>query len=278
MPIPIALATWSGLPDLSPDCRHLLPALTDSGFSPRIVNWQAERPAGPVLIRSAWNYFRHRDDFVQWARSLKGPLLNGPDVVAWNSDKHYLGELAERGVNVVPSRFVSPADAAQVRARMREEDWRTVVVKPTVSAGAYRTLKLSAGFADFTPYETDVIVQPFLPEVERDGEWSFVLFAGSYSHHVLKRAKPGDFRVQDDHGGTVEVPAVDPGLVEAAVRVLQRSGLGDLAYARVDGVVCDGTFLLMELELIEPELFFRVDPDSPYRLCEVLKRRIEDNR
>jgi len=123
-----------------------------------------------------------------------------------------------------------------------------------------------------------VIVQPFVEKTASDGEFSFVFFEGVFSHHVLKRAKPGDYRVQDDHGGTVEVPAVDDSLVRAARRVLELGDLLSLAYARVDGVVSGDKLLLMELELIEPELFFRVDPDSPHRLAEILKQRLEEPR
>lgn len=276
MTTPLGLATCARLPDLSPDCQLLVEPLRDQGFRPFVFDWRSESPEAPVLIRSTWDYYRHREDFVTWAHGLSGPLFNPAEIIAWNSDKHYLGDLAAKGADVVPSRFLPRADRSDIETVLAEEGWDEAVVKPTISAAAWRTVRLEAGRTeDVEPWEVPVIVQPFLPEVQTDGEWSLLFFEGEFSHLVLKRPKAGDFRVQKEHGGSVEVPATDPALVEAGRTALERAGLTDLVYARIDGVVSGGRFLLMELELIEPELFFRADPDSPHRLATILRRRIE---
>src|SRR5205085_11023743 len=134
---------------------------------------------------------------------------------------------------------------------------------PAVSATAFETYVVEdrQSCLSSVEIERDVLVQPFIDEIVRDGEWSLLFFGGVYSHAVLKRAKAGDFRVQNVFGGTSEAREPSPAIVEGAARMLE--AVPPTLYARVDGVVIDGVFTLMELELIEPMLFLGQHPDAP---------------
>jgi hypothetical protein len=120
------------------------------------------------------------------------------------------------------------------------------------------------------------MVQPLVGEIERDGEWSLVFFTGRYSHAVLKRPRAGDFRVQREHGGTLESVDPEPSVIAAAARTIAAIPFGDAPplYARVDGCLVGGALLLMELEVLEPELFLRCAPESAGRLADALLARI----
>ena len=160
-----------------------------------------------------------------------------------------------------------------------------LVVKPTVSGGAWNTVRGIVGEPGFArelsalPPNYDYLVQAFVPEIARDGEWSLLFFDGVFSHAVLKRAAAGDFRVQSQFGGSVE-QHIEPDAAmlasaQQALAVVAALGHPDHAYARVDGVVVDGRFRLMELEMIEPSLFLGERPEEAVRFAGNLHRRLD---
>ena len=263
------------MPALSPDDQLLLAALEAGGARVRVAQWR-----GPVLedavavVRSCWDYAADPVGFLDacagW--SAAGRLLNPLETIRWNLDKRYLGELAAAGVEMPETVHVAadaPRSLADVIADLGGGE---VVVKPCVGAsgiGAWR----SADPGDPRWHEgagVDRLVQRFVPGVVEDGELSLTWFRDGYSHAVRKRVRAGEFRVQEEHGGTVEIAHPDRGIVVAAERVLAAVS-HDWWYARVDGVVERGRFLLMELELVEPELFFRWGEGSAARLARLLR-------
>lgn len=162
---------------------------------------------------------------------------------------------------------------------MAEEGWKRSVVKPAIGASgldAFEVNTSNRGEVERTlePLlrDRDFLLQPFLPQIAKDGEWSLVFFDGEYSHAVVKRAAPGEFRVHEEHGGSVSLEAADHALISQAQGIVDT--LERPSYARVDGVVVDGVLLLVELELIEPELFFRANPRAPSRFVEAVARRV----
>ena len=205
--------------------------------------------------------------------------FNEPALVRWNADKRYLRELAAKGVATVPTLWFEAGPgvtSTAVADRVAAEGWDDVVLKPAVSGGAWRThrmrrAELSGADAvlDEILRASALLVQPFLPEVVADGEHSLLFFDGAFSHAALKRAKPGDYRVQWTHGGTQVPETVPDALVTQARAVLDAAPSPGL-YARVDGIVRDGRFVLMELEQIEPYLFFAQAPEAPSRLARAL--------
>jgi hypothetical protein len=254
----IALVTWSGLPQLAADDQLLRDALVRDRHEATAAVWDDARvdwhSFDAIVIRSTWDYHKRIEDFRAWLTSLgDAPLWNPRTVVARNLHKAYLLDMP----NVVPTRIVQPGEQVDVRER--------VVVKPTVSATAYRTALVDQPFVA----EFEALVQPFIEEITTKGEWSLIFFAGTFSHAVLKRAKQGDFRVQNDFGGSAVAATPPHALIEGAQEVLATIEEPWL-YARVDGVERDGRLLLMELELTEPSLFLDRDEHAPQRFANAI--------
>jgi glutathione synthase/RimK-type ligase-like ATP-grasp enzyme len=280
----LALATCAHLPGIHPDDVPLASALNRVGIEPVSCIWNDAAVDwsifDAVLIRTTWDYFQRYDEFLHWLQRLPVPTINARPLLRWNSDKRYLLELAQLGVDVVPAHVSSAKGLRGLLAGMRGQE---LVVKPTVSGGAWNTVRGIAGEAAFErdwsalPSSHDYLVQAFVPEIARDGEWSLMFFDGVFSHAVLKRAAEGEFRVQSQFGGSIEARKPDATILASAQRALDAVatlGHAGHAYARVDGVVVEGRFKLMELEMIEPALFFAQCPAAAERFAGNLRQRL----
>ena len=243
-------------------------------WSDRDFDWSSTRSA---ILRSTWDYFHRLAQFQAWLRRARGAtrLINDAALIDWNLDKHYLTDLAAAGVAVVPTHYVERGSAETLAAVMAQRGWSEIVFKPAVSGAARLThrvdattcAEMEAAFARASAVEA-MLVQPFLPRVLDDGELSLIVIAGRCTHAVRKRAGPGDFRVQDDHGGTVHPHQPAPGEIAFAEAAVARCPAAP-AYARVDAVRDPaGRLCVMELELIEPELFFRFHPPAARALAD----------
>lgn len=244
------------------------------------VDWTQ---CGCALFRSTWDYFDRFAEFSLWLERVSAAtrLFNDAGLIRWNVDKHYLADLAARGVEIVPTRFVERGERASLAAIMAAEGWDEAVFKPAVSGAARLTFRVNratvaaheAVFARCVADEA-MMVQVFEPSIVEDGELSLVVIDGSTTHAIRKTPRAGDFRVQDDHGGTVHphVPAAaERAFAEAAVAACPSLPL----YARVDFVRSGpDTFRLMELELVEPELFFRFHPPAAQVLARALAEKL----
>lgn len=263
--------------------RLLRAALDGLGLSSVRVDWndpdQDWSQYRCAVFRTTWDYFDRFEEFAAWLDRVEAQtrLCNPASIVRWNMDKHYLADLAARGVPVVGSRFVERGSAASLAELLDETGWPEAVIKPCVSGAARHTYRANRANAD----QLDAIVQPLLAaeafvfqpfeaSIMTTGEDSLMVFSGRYSHAVRKRAKPGDFRVQDDHGGTVEPYQPSPEQIELAERAIAACDPVP-AYGRVDMIRdISGQHAIMELELIEPELWLRFRPQA----AEVLARAI----
>ena len=253
----------------------LIGALTRQGLSAiRVdwarddVDWSAFRTA---VFRTTWDYFDRFAEFMAWLERVEPltRLCNSAEIVRWNLDKHYLRDLAARGVPVVPSRFVERGESLSLAGLLGETGWSEAVIKPCVSGAARHTYRVDRSTAlavqrviDPLLAEESFLLQPFVSDVVTTGEDTLVAIAGRVTHGLRKRAKLGDFRVQDDHGGTVHhlEPSVEQ--VEFAERALAACDEVP-AYGRVDLVrLDDGSLAVMELELVEPELWLRLHPPA----------------
>lgn len=286
----IALVTYDARPDVSDDDRLLADALSARGLAVHAVPWSD--PAADwsrydaVVVRSCWDYFLRAREFHDWLDRLeaeRAPVHNDVRILRWNADKSYLTDLAAHGVPVIPTHWLDHGRPSSLAELRRATGWSELVVKPTVSGGGHRTwrakpaeepdddVRLAAMLDDGA-----VMVQPLIEEIERDGEWSLVFFGGRYSHAVLKRPRTGDFRVQHEHGGTFDSAQPTDAVIAAAVRAIAAVPVGaePPLYARVDGCVVGGELLLMELEVLEPELFLRCAPDAAGRLADALLARL----
>jgi glutathione synthase/RimK-type ligase-like ATP-grasp enzyme len=275
----VALATAAELELPDDETSMVAAALRRHGVDAVVEPWDGAfdwANADLVVVRSTWDYVRRLDEFLSWIRHVDGAttLVNPASVVQWNAHKQYLAELAGAGVPVVPTTIVPrgthPADLRRLVADASE-----VVVKPAVSASAYGTARgrlTDAGLAEHLRglvTAGDVLVQPLVPSVLTDGEVSLVYLGGRFSHAVRKVAKAGDYRVQHEHGGTVQPHS--PTNAEIAVAEATLAALpARCAYARVDVVSGASGPLLMEVELIEPQLFLDQAAGSEDRFAAVL--------
>jgi glutathione synthase/RimK-type ligase-like ATP-grasp enzyme len=295
----IALATYAALPELAPDDQLLIGALDVHGVraSPTVwddpsVDWSA---FDAVVIRSCWDYHLRNDAFFAWidrVSTLGVPIWNPPAMLRWNSRKTYLHDLTIAGVRTVPTLWLAGDGARRsdmsLDKIMTESGSHVAVVKPVVSASAHDTYKVTQDDARANATEHDArlreiaerdgaMVQPFIPQIAQNGEWSLLFFGGVFSHAVLKRAAPGDFRVQREFGGTHELVTPTPRVLGQAEDAL-RAAPGESVYARVDGYLLDEDFILTELELLEPSLFLEVHPEAPARFAAALMARMGISR
>ncbi len=233
-----------------------------------------------VVIRSTWDY---QNDVARFLKALEeidrshARLENHLEVVRWNIHKTYLRDLEERGVPVVPTLWTTGLDPHRWSKLKDECGTERVVVKPVIGANADDTFRLENSaelrVAHNVLRDREVMVQPYLETIETVGEYSLFYFGGTYSHTVLKRPRSGDFRVQEEHGGIVRTATPDEDMLSVGAQAVEAIGT-QVLYARVDLVRLEGGkgIALMELELIEPSLYFPFDPLSPERFAEAVER------
>ncbi len=267
--------------------QPLLPLLKNHGITATPVVWNDPQVQWStfdcLLIRSIWDYHLFPEAFIAWLEQL-----DRSGVKTWNSiplllrnyHKFYLRDLEDRGVRIIPTLF-QKKDSLVSATDILRRGWNKCVVKPAVSASGYRTETFSTSLIkeaantirDAASYG-DYLIQEFMPAVEHNGELSMIFFNHRYSHAVLKRPQPGEFRVQKEFGGRAVACQPDKHIIQSAESILMHFG-DDLLYARVDGIVVDDEFVLMELELIEPDLFLETSIGAPERFVDSLLSRLE---
>lgn len=271
MPLTVALATCAEFPDLFSDDDGLVAALRARGVRAVPAVWDDPAVAWDaydlVVIRSTWDYHERRDEYVAWARSVPR-LLNPAKVVEWNTDKTYLRGLAEAGVPVVPTVW-SPPSLADV-------PWDDVVVKPAISAGARNTLHCRrddpAGeeLLQLIRAEGTAMVQPYLASVEGYGERSLLFAEGTLTHAVRRNPALSLEGFARYDAQPVEAADDEVAVARAALTAVPEP----LLYARVDVVRDDdGTALLIEFEVTEPQLFLRFSPSGAEALADAVVAR-----
>lgn len=229
----------------------------------------------PLIV---WGYHRDHARWMQACETWRAAgvrMLNPPSVLAWNSDKAYLGRLAGRGVAIPPTSWVEGVTQVDVEAAFDRFGTDALVVKPRVSGGAWKTLRLSRGETMQDAPEGPAMIQPYLPSIETEGETSLLVFGGRLSHVVNKRPVNGDFRIQVQFGGQyVALPEAPEGawaLAEATLAAIDE----DLLYARIDMARgADGGWLLMEAELIEPDFYLASAQDGGRNFANAVKARL----
>lgn len=235
-----------------------------------------------LIFRSIWDYFEHPVAFDAWLNELKRlniKTLNPLSIIKRNQHKFYLRDLEQQGIDIIPTVFI-PKNTDLDLSFLKENNWERAVIKPAVSAGAYLTklfslddiAEIEAEYASIA-LERDLLVQPFMPEIQEMGEISLVFFNAKFSHAILKKPKQGDFRIQSQFGGQYQAFSPDASLVATAENIVKTFS-NDLLYARVDGILKNGKFLLMELELIEPDLYFDYHSESKNNFLSALEAMI----
>jgi len=236
-----------------------------------------------ILFRSIWDYFDRIDEFSIWLNKVCSQtlLLNSERIIRWNIDKHYLLDLEQKGVHIISTVFIEKGSNESLLSLHLKNKWKHTILKPCISGTARHTYKLNMNnlelhesiFQELIASEV-MMLQPFQNSIVEKGELSLIVINGKYSHAVLKKAKKGDFRVQNDFGGTVHIYTPTSQEISFAENTVKAS-IEPPIYARVDITTDnDGYLAVVELELIEPELWFRINPQASNQLAEGIKKLI----
>ena len=282
----VALVTCADERYQEPEVHVAADALRAAGVSTDVVSWDEDRDWGAyelVVVRTPWDYFDRVTQFLDWAARVEREtsLVNPADVLRWNSHKGYLAEFTAKSVPTVPTRLV-PGPSTDVADQIREVPWEEIVVKPAVDGGARHAWRgrrddpSLSRVAERLTEHGDVVVQPFVPAIV-DGERSLVFLGGRFSHAVRKVPKAGDYRSQRHLGGREVDHEPDSAELQVALAAMAAAP-GRLTYARVDLVEWEGAPVLIELEVIEPDLFLRDVPERVDRFVEVVRDELATAR
>ncbi|WP_144394085.1 ATP-grasp domain-containing protein [Pleionea sediminis] len=263
-------------------------ALEQQGFNVAIKSWSDPAfdwsTADSVLFRTTWDYFDRFSEFSIWLDHIR-PLtrsINSIETLLWNLDKRYLLDLNKRGVNSVETHILPKNDAVNLTELLNRFEYQDAILKPVVSGAARHTYRINhkscneiQPLLDTLIQHEDFMIQPFQNNILKQGELSLMVMNGKFTHAVKKVAAKGDFRVQDDHGGTVHPYQPTNTEIEFAERAIASCDPMPL-YGRVDMIYDNQNSLsIMELELIEPELFFRFHRPAAFALAEGVKEYLD---
>ncbi|MDX1586820.1 MAG: hypothetical protein R3222_08750 [Balneolaceae bacterium] len=285
-----AFLTMDNLEEFEVYDELLIEPLSKLGWTVEMVPWR-DRDTDwdrykAVIIRSPWDYQQDADLFMKVLKDIdrsSARLENPLKLVKWNIDKTYLKELQEKGVLIVPTIWGEKITEQELTEAFNTFNARELVIKPTVSANADNTFRLKKdSYLKATEEvkqifsERPYLIQPFMNAIVNEGEFSLFYFGGEYSHTILKTPAMGDFRVQEEHGGILTSVEPETKLLQRAQQTMKNLKPQPL-YARADYVrTGDDDFALMELELIEPSLYFNMDPESPERFARIFDRWMKE--
>jgi len=291
MPVHLAIVTCESMGEYNNNAesedRILAQLLEESDVEHTFVIWSDSQvdwnQYSHILIKSPWDYFDRYSEFKGWCGMIADtgiPVFNDVKTILWNSDKSYLQDIQAKGHKVIPTKFISKAQKIHLPQAFEYFDTDHLIFKPSVSGGAKNTLKIKK--AEINNYDKkvneliqqeDFLLQPFIREIVDEGEYSLVFFGGQFSHAVLKQPKSGDFRVQHFFGGKISSIKPSPEILASAQHIIDDFA-ADCLYARVDGVLIEGNFYLMELEMIEPYLFLFTHPDAKDNYIKMIRRKL----
>ncbi len=271
--------------------RILAESLSKAGLESMRLSWDRKdtdwSEFGLAIFRSTWDYYHRFAEFSAWLADTekKVRFLNEPELVRWNWDKLYLRDLQSWGLPIPPTLFIPKNSDKSLEQWIESVDWQEFVLKPSVGGGGRHTYRfgreiphsVSGIFSQLNEQEA-FLLQEFQSSVLHKGEVSLMVMDGKFTHAIQKKARPGDFRVQDDFGGTVHPYAASPMETEFAEQVFSSLKIKAL-YGRVD-VIWDtkGQACISELELIEPELWFRNYPPSADVLAHAIAARMQNEK
>jgi glutathione synthase/RimK-type ligase-like ATP-grasp enzyme len=267
--------------DVDPDSPTLLRALADVGLKAELAVW--DDPSvdwshfDAVVIRSTWDYWSRRAEFLAWAKSIKH-LFNPYSVIEYSTDKHYLSDLEKHGLKIIPSHFCDRGK----KPRFFDHDF---VVKPCVGAGSRDADRYRADEHDRARRHVealhakglDALLQPYVDSVDSDGERALIFIDGAFSHAMTKLAMLNVTQLDRNNLYREEQIFADdaePDAVALAEHILEVKGFSHLLYARVDLVRMGSEWAIMELELVEPSLYLRDDDDAASKLATAVAKRL----
>lgn len=278
----IALVTYQDPPFISESDVLLISAFKEKGITASFVAWDNKEANWSdfdcAIFRSCWDYQTRIEEFREWLTLLETQNIktwNPLSIIRWNIHKTYLLELEKKGVLIVPTTAISKNTFFDLKPFFDEKKYSEIIVKPAISASAMGVIKITVAEVEQKQADvdkllsvSDILVQPLMPQIS-NGEMSLVFIGKKYSHTVLKKPKAGDFISNIEYGGTETIIQPNLEIISQAENIVNVIP-GPLLYTRVDGIIVDGKFMLMELELIEPHMFFDLAPDAASRFVEEL--------
>jgi glutathione synthase/RimK-type ligase-like ATP-grasp enzyme len=286
----IGILTCARLPELLESDQKLIPLFAKENIAAKAVIWDDESVDWTefdyLIFRNTWDYYQKEIAFNLWLdkiESLGIKTLNPISIIQKNKHKFYLKELENEGISILPTIFLEKNSTSNLQ-NLIPESWEKIVIKPAFSAGSYLTKlidrsQLESIQTEFKEhFETkDFLLQEFRPEIKELGETSFIFFDEKFSHAVNKKPVENDFRVQIQYGGKYTLIQPNDDLLQQAELVLSKIP-EKLLYARVDGIVIENKLHLMEIELIEPDLYFDLADGARERFVEAFLRVTEPLR
>jgi len=281
----VGFITCQNYASLDADEQHIIAPFKAAGITVIPVIW--DQPINYaiydlLLFRSAWDYHQKTTAFEKWLEQLKNiqtPIYNPISLIKQNYNKYYLKKLQNKGFPIIPTLFFDNVTTINLAHILKTQQWEKGVIKPVISMSAYHTYafdqkncqELQKQLSNYYG-NTKVMVQQFAQEITEEGEWSLVFFDKQYCMTALKKPKKGDFRVQSELGGTIRYPE-PPALIIAQAKAILEDYEEEILYARMDGIIRNGQFLLMEAELIDPELYFRSGEKGQQAFLKAIQKR-----
>jgi len=271
-----AMLTIEDLSDFECYDELLIPPMNDLGWDVSFIPWDLSDVNWDeydiVLIRSTWDYQSRIQEFLKVLESIdksKSLLLNPLPIIQQNIEKTYLIELEAKGIDTIPSIFQKKFSSEEVMQSFSDFNCDKIIIKPVVGAnadniilGSKFEIKSQLHEIKSVYSELPYIIQPFLNSVLKEGEFSLMYFNNKYSHAISKIPKEGDFRVQEEHGGKIDiikkVPKEIQNLADKVIKILPKNCF----FSRIDILLMHGKPKVIEVELIEPSLYFNLEPES----------------
>lgn len=278
----IALLTCEKFPNLFEPDQQLIPELAKHGITAQPAVWDDASTDWTkfdwLIFRNTWDYYEKEHQFNHWLDQIEGlqiKTLNPTAVIRQNKHKFYLRDLEQKGVRILPTVFINKTDSLNL-AKLIPKEWNKAVIKPAFSAGSYLTQVFSLeeiavvneNYSEIAK-EKELLLQEFRPEIQTLGETSLIFFNKKYAHAINKKPAAGDFRIQVQFGGIYEAIQPNSALIEQAQKIVDTFP-DPLLYARVDGIVIDNQLHLMEIECIEPDLYFNFSEGARERFVNAI--------
>jgi len=278
----IGLLTCQRLPDLTPADQLLIPELVKHNVQAQAVIWDDPNVIWTdfdyLIFRNTWDYYEKESQFNLWLATIKElgiKTLNSIEIVEQNKHKFYLKALEEKGIQIIPTIFIEKTAQLNL-SQIIPSTWKKAVIKPAFSAGSYLTTVFEVATLEtinsqYQPIAAakELLLQEFKPEIETEGETSFIFFNKKFSHAINKKPAAGDFRIQVQFGGVYTSISPNAELIQQAQKIVDTFP-NNLLYARVDGIIINNQIQLMEVECIEPDLYFNYSEGSVERFVNAI--------
>jgi len=283
----IALLTCERLPDLMPDDQLLIPELAKHNIIAQAAVWDDATICWTdfdyLIFRNTWDYFEKENEFNTWLDTIKKleiKTLNSLAIIQQNKHKFYLRALEKQGIPIIPTIFLEKTEQLNL-SEILPNHWKKAVIKPAFSGGSYQTevfnssdiQKINQQYQPIAA-EKELLLQAFMPEIETEGETSFIFFNKKFSHAINKKPIEGEFRIQVQFGGKYTAIQPSTALIQQAQKVVDTFS-SDVLYARVDGIIINNQLQLMEIECLEPDLYLSYSAGALQRFVDAILELIK---